>query len=256
MTRTINSKGYAIYQSTVSRSDEWLTPLSIIEALGRFDLDPCAPVNRPWDTATHHYTIEDNGFLQDWAGRVWLNPPYGKQMYAWVNKLALHGNGIALIFNRSCVPRFHRNILDYVDATMLIEGRIQFYNTEGKIPTIASGKKTTSTAPSILCAFGDNNVYALHEAKRKGLIKGTIMYPYKKLPIIVVGISATWKNVVSHALFFAGGKSDLTRIYELVEILAPDKVEKNKFFREKIRQTLQIHFEKIRRGEYACSVSN
>lgn len=29
--------------------DEWLTPPQIIKALGGFDLDPCSPINRPWD---------------------------------------------------------------------------------------------------------------------------------------------------------------------------------------------------------------
>lgn len=29
--------------------DEWLTPPGIIKSLGEFDLDPCAPVKRPWD---------------------------------------------------------------------------------------------------------------------------------------------------------------------------------------------------------------
>lgn len=57
--------------------DEWLTPPEIIKALGQFDLDPCAPVVRPWDTAERHYSIKDNGLMLPWSGRVWCNPPYG-----------------------------------------------------------------------------------------------------------------------------------------------------------------------------------
>jgi hypothetical protein len=41
---------------TPHSKDEWLTPQFIVQALGAFDLDPCAPVNRPWDTARTHYT--------------------------------------------------------------------------------------------------------------------------------------------------------------------------------------------------------
>jgi hypothetical protein len=48
--------------------DEWLTPKSIIDALGEFDLDPCSPVVRPWNTAKKHLTIEDDGLLTDWGG--------------------------------------------------------------------------------------------------------------------------------------------------------------------------------------------
>jgi hypothetical protein len=37
-------------------TDDWLTPPDIIAALGPFDLDPCSPETRPWDTAAKHYT--------------------------------------------------------------------------------------------------------------------------------------------------------------------------------------------------------
>ena len=50
--------------------DEWLTPLRVIEGLGEFDLDPCSPINRPWDTAEKHYNIQDDGMKQTWEGRV------------------------------------------------------------------------------------------------------------------------------------------------------------------------------------------
>lgn len=56
--------------------NEWLTPPCLLRRLGPFDLDPCSPVNRPWDTARHHYTIEDDGLQQPWFGRVFCNPPY------------------------------------------------------------------------------------------------------------------------------------------------------------------------------------
>jgi hypothetical protein len=38
--------------------DEWLTPPEIVKALGTFDLDPCAPAVRPWDTAKRHFWAE------------------------------------------------------------------------------------------------------------------------------------------------------------------------------------------------------
>jgi len=80
-------------ETTVSGSVVWLTPPHIIQALGEFDLDPCASINRPWDTARHHYTIEDDGLVQPWFGRIWLNPPYGKGMEDWLRLLAQHRGG-------------------------------------------------------------------------------------------------------------------------------------------------------------------
>jgi hypothetical protein len=87
-------------ESTVAGTDVWLTPPYVIEALGEFDLDPCASVDRPWDTAKSHYTIEDDGLLQPWFGRVWCNPPYGPKLGPFLRKMAEHENGIALVFAR------------------------------------------------------------------------------------------------------------------------------------------------------------
>ena len=79
--------GMGGHQSSAMLKDEWLTPPEIIKALGSFDLDPCAPVIRPWPTAQEHYTILDNGLIKPWRGRVWLNPPYG-EIGPWARKLA------------------------------------------------------------------------------------------------------------------------------------------------------------------------
>ena len=63
------------FDTNGANSDEWLTPPDIIRALGPFDLDPCSPGVRPWDMATKHYTVADDGLYRPWVGRVWLNPP-------------------------------------------------------------------------------------------------------------------------------------------------------------------------------------
>ena len=64
------------------------TPPGIIQAFGPFDLDPCAPVKRPWATADNHYTIEDDGLLRPWQGLVWCNPPYGPKTGDWLARCA------------------------------------------------------------------------------------------------------------------------------------------------------------------------
>ena len=42
---------------TEETTNTWLTPLSLIQSLGDFDLDPCCPPVMPWQTAAymHHY---------------------------------------------------------------------------------------------------------------------------------------------------------------------------------------------------------
>lgn len=80
---------------------EWLTPPELVQKLGEFDLDPCSPINPPFLHATNNFTTNHDGLTQKWFGRVYLNPPYGRGMELWLEKLKYHGNGIALIFART-----------------------------------------------------------------------------------------------------------------------------------------------------------
>lgn len=98
--------GMAGNHKPVFLKDEWLTPPEILKLLGApqsFDLDPCAPINRPWDVAKHHYTIVEDGLLKPWFGRVFLNPPYGGPPIfgPWMRRMVVHGHGTALIFART-----------------------------------------------------------------------------------------------------------------------------------------------------------
>ena len=148
-------KGIGCHQSANMQNDEWLTPPHILEALGKFDLDPCAPVVRPWDTATNHFTIETDGLKQNWFGRVWCNPPYGLEAAIWLNKLAEHGNGIALIFARTETKMFFDHVWNKADALLFIEGRLYFHKVNGE------RAKSNSGAPSVLIAYGSQNVETL-----------------------------------------------------------------------------------------------
>lgn len=152
--------GMSSHQSVAMIKDEWLTPPYILRALGRFDLDPCAPVSRPWQTAVNHFTIEDNGLLQNWFGRVWLNPPYGAQTHEWLSKLVNHGNGIALIFARTETKMFFECVWSQAHALLFLKGRLFFHHADG---TQASGN---GGAPSVLVAYGERNALAL---KNSGL---------------------------------------------------------------------------------------
>ena len=114
-----------------NRTDTWLTPPYILDALGgadSFDLDPCAPVSRPWDTARRHFTERENGLVRGWNGRVWLNPPYHRATIAkWLARMAAHGHGIALIFARTETAHFARFVWPVCNALFFIEGRLTFH---------------------------------------------------------------------------------------------------------------------------------
>lgn len=139
----------------VMDKDEWLTPPEIIRALGPFDLDPCAPINRPWPTAAKHYTILDDGLSQKWEGRVWCNPPYGPHTGTWLEKLREHGNGIAFIFARTETDVWFRHILGVADSVLFLQGRLYFHHVSG------SQAKANAGAPNALIAYGKENAAAL-----------------------------------------------------------------------------------------------
>jgi hypothetical protein len=142
--------------------EEWLTPPEIITRLGDFDLDPCAPVNRPWDTAKEHYTIRDDGLKQDWHGRVWLNPPYGNKTDEWMMRMVGHGNGVALTFARTDTAWFQEFVLRQGFAILFIEGRIRFHHVNG------TKSKSGAGAPSCLIAYGNQNIASLYNCGIKG----------------------------------------------------------------------------------------
>ena len=72
-----------------SATDNWATPQAVFDALDRelsFELDAAAsPTNAK---CRRFYTVDDDGLAQTWHGVVWLNPPYGRGIGAWLEKAA------------------------------------------------------------------------------------------------------------------------------------------------------------------------
>lgn len=140
---------------------EWLTPPELVKKLGDFDMDPCSPIDAPFLHAKINYTTIDNGLVKEWIGRVYLNPPYGRGMELWMEKLKFHGNGIALIFARTETKCFFEHIWNDADAVLFVKGRIKFYHVSG----IQGG---TPGAPSVFIAYGKENADALKNSGIEG----------------------------------------------------------------------------------------
>lgn len=154
--------GFGYQQTQAMGKDEWLTPPELIRALGEFDLDPCSPIIRPWPTAKKHLTIEDDGLQQEWNGRVWLNPPYGDQCWKWLNRLADHKNGIALIFARTGAAGFCREVWPKAHSLKFISGRLFFYHGSGVRAAHNSG------SDSVLISYNPENSEVLRTCSIKG----------------------------------------------------------------------------------------
>lgn len=143
------------HQSASAKSVEWMTPPEIIKALGPFSLDPCASEYCRCTTAARCYTHRDDGLIQPWGGRVWLNPPYGRETIHWLKKLALHGTGTALVFARTETEMFAQWVWPYASGLLFLEGRLHFYDTHG------NRAQNNSGAPSVLIAYGDRDAQRL-----------------------------------------------------------------------------------------------
>lgn len=137
------------HQSARAKTTTWLTPPELIDALGPFDLDPCAaPSPRPWPTAARHIELPDDGLAADWEGHVWLNPPYSFEAWRWLDKLAAHGDGIALIFARTETAGFVEQVWQKASGVLFLHGRLYFHHADGTRAAANSG------APSCLVAYG------------------------------------------------------------------------------------------------------
>lgn len=70
-----------------SKTDLWETPQWLFDKYNQeyhFTLDACAiPENAK---CSRFFSPEQDGLSQEWTGRVWCNPPYGRQIGKWVQK--------------------------------------------------------------------------------------------------------------------------------------------------------------------------
>jgi phage N-6-adenine-methyltransferase len=71
-----------------SKRHDWETPWPIFAAYDaefHFTLDVCATAENA--KCPRFFSPEQNGLLQDWGDDVcWMNPPYGPQISAWMEK--------------------------------------------------------------------------------------------------------------------------------------------------------------------------
>jgi DNA N-6-adenine-methyltransferase (Dam) len=147
---------------TVGRSQNHITPKWIIDALGEFDLDPCAAAPRPWDCARHNFIEADDGLSQPWRGRVWLNPPFNRyQVGDWIQRLADHGRGTCLLHARVETAWF-MPVWKHASGILFMGDRIHFHKPDGTRQPANSG------APPVLVSFGAADLVRLQESAIPG----------------------------------------------------------------------------------------
>jgi phage N-6-adenine-methyltransferase len=81
-----------------SESPEWETPQELFELLDAefgFTLDVCATAGNA--KCARFFTSEDDGLAQEWTGVCWMNPPYGREIAAWIAKAHESGDAGATV---------------------------------------------------------------------------------------------------------------------------------------------------------------
>lgn len=151
----------------MSVSNEWYTPSEYIQVahglMGGIDTDPASNdiANRVIQ-ATTYYTIETNGFDKPWRGRVWLNPPYGREdgdsnQERWSARLiAQYTEGITteaiLLVNAVTDRKWFQPLWNY--PICFVRERIRFYDESGE-----SGQPTHG---NVFVYFGNNPALFAH----------------------------------------------------------------------------------------------
>lgn len=226
------------FNTNTRNCEVWLTPPDLLARLGKFDLDPCSPKDRPWDTANEHYTIDDDGLIMPWTGRVWCNPPYGRQLIHWLNKCALHENVIALVFARTDTRAFQQFVFPMAHSMLFLEKRIAFHRPDGSQGDKANG-------PSVLISYNPENTLSLADSGLSGHL-----IELSPAVIIVQSETRTWQLIIGEVLIEEGQPIHLSEIYASVCIKAPTKVRNNRHYKAKVRQVLQQHFQRTSKGTY------
>ncbi len=154
----------AAHEQSVGKTDEWYTPPHVFEALGcQFDSDVASPGRHitPWIPAKNFITT--NSLYATWWGFVWMNPPYGGRngKALWLEKFFAHGNGIALVPDRTSAP-WWQEFAPRTKLILFVTPKIKFIGMDGNL-----GKQPGNG--TCLMGAGPHSVEPLTRARRAGL---------------------------------------------------------------------------------------
>jgi site-specific DNA-methyltransferase (adenine-specific) len=128
---------------------EWETPPEVFGPLMeefQFTLDPCATAANA--KCAKFFTEADNGLVQSWGNeRVFMNPPYGKEIYAWTHKAHRAAMAGALVVGllpaSTDLAWWHDDIVGCAEELEIryIRGRVRFltggpYRASGFFPSV------------------------------------------------------------------------------------------------------------------------
>jgi DNA N-6-adenine-methyltransferase (Dam) len=165
----------ALHEQSVGATDEWYTPPHVFQALGcAFDMDVASPGRHvtPWISARQFIIAQS--LETEWNGFVWMNPPFGPRngLVPWLKKFFEHGNGIALVPDRTSAP-WWQQFGPRADLILFAAPKIKFIDARGR-------PGTSPAQGTCLMGSGRLSLDPLHRAHAEGL--GVLMCPKNFTP--------------------------------------------------------------------------
>lgn len=120
-----------------SACDEWSTPDDLFAELGdifHFDLDACASAHNA--KCGRFFSREQDALRQRWAGTVWMNPPYGRRIGAFMQKAfeesKLGATVVCLVPSRTDTAWWHTYARQ--GQIIFLRGRLRFGGATSSAP--------------------------------------------------------------------------------------------------------------------------
>ena len=120
----------------------WITPERILGPVREYfaprgiELDPATEPNNPTG-ASQFFTPREDGLSKRWAGNVYLNPPYGREIREWAEKLHREAEAgahvVALLPPTRTETQYWQDhiLIPQLTGVCYVRKRVSFLRTDG-----------------------------------------------------------------------------------------------------------------------------
>jgi hypothetical protein len=183
----------AMYIPVTGGPSNWLASSEVFKSFNpnQFDTDVASPgADIAWRVPAKRHITRDS-LLTSWAsfGYVWMNAPYNDDsgfkpkrngLWQWLDKFTKHGNGIALVPDRTSSP-WWQEFVPRCDLALFWAPKIKFLIPPDGTPGASPPDGNT------LLAMGELGCAALERAAKRG--HGVLMRPVVPAPSVITSVA-------------------------------------------------------------------